>query len=86
MASQAIHVFYVSDPANLQLSLVVPMKPRNFDHSPQVDDDINCNDIPPFIKGLPSIEEIDNVVNDDVSHLLRLDIEPVSVEKVKGKK
>lgn len=76
----------MSDPANPHLSLVVPTKPRNFDDSTKEDNDINWIDIPPFTKGLPSIEEIDNVVDDDVSHLLRLDIEPVRVEKVRGKK
>lgn len=75
LASQAIQVFYVSDPANPQLSLVVHTKSRNFNESSQDDDD----NIPPFTKGLPMVEEIDNF-DDDVSHLRRLDIDSIRVE------
>ena len=74
LASQAIQVFYVSDPANSQLSLVVHTKARNIDPSSQFDID----NIPSFTKGLPSVEEVDNF-EDDVSDLRRLDIDPVKI-------
>jgi hypothetical protein len=82
MASQAVQVFYTTDPANLELSLVVPMKSRIL-RDPQEDVD-DCTDIPSFTTGLPPVEEIDDF-DDDVSHLLRLDVEWTRVEKPKKK-
>ncbi|GMN67508.1 hypothetical protein TIFTF001_036571 [Ficus carica] len=43
------------------------------------------SDIPSFTKGLPLVEEIDDF-DDDVSHLLRPDIEWTRVEEAKKKK
>ena len=67
MTTLASQVFYVSDPSNDELSLVVHMKSRNI--GDEEDEDI-CS-ILPLTKGLPPIdEEIDNYKDDDVSHLL----------------
>ena len=85
MASQAIQVFYTTDPSNVELSLVVPMKPKLRDGDGQVNDEEDCSDIPAFTQGLPMVEEIDEF-DDDVSHLLRQDIEWTCVEKAKRKK
>ena len=83
MASQAVQVFYTTDPDNLELSLVVSMKPRIIqDGQEDVED---CTNIPSFTKGLPPVEEIDDF-NDDVSNLLRLDDKWTRVEKPKKKK
>ena len=49
------------------------------------EDEEDYSDIPSFIKGLPPVEEIDEF-NDDVSHLLRPDIEWTRVEVAKKKK
>ena len=82
MASQAVQVFYTTDPANLELSLVLPMKSRIIrDGQEDIDD---FTDIPSFTMGLPPVEEIDNFT-DDVSHLLRLDVEWTRVENPKKK-
>ena len=84
MASQAIQVFYTTDPSNVELSLVMPMKPK-FIRDGQEDDEEDCSDIPAFTQGLPLVEEIDEF-DDDVSHLLRQDIEWTCVKKAKRKK
>jgi len=76
LASQATQVFYVSEPVNPDLSLVVHMKARNIDE----DEDEDMSNIPPFTYGLPLVdEEIENFDDDDVSHLLRSDINPIFV-------
>ena len=49
------------------------------------EDEEDCSDIPSFTKGLPPVEDIDDFDN-DVYHLLRLDIEWTHVEEVKKKK
>ena len=82
MASQAVQVFYTTDPDNLELSLVVPMKPKM--HGDDQEDVEDCTDIPSFTNGLPPVEEIDDL-DDDASHLLRLDVEWTRVEKTKKK-
>jgi hypothetical protein len=83
MASQASQVFYTTDPNNVELSLVVPMKPKLIRDGQEDEED--CSDIPSFTQGLPPVEEIDEF-DDDVSHLLRPDIEWTRVEKTKRKK
>lgn len=76
LASQASQVFYVSDPANPELSLVVHMKARNGND----EEDEDMSSIPPFTSGLPPIDqEMDDFDDDDVSHLLRKDIDPIFV-------
>ena len=82
MASQAIQVFYTTDPSNVELSLVVPMKPKLI-HGQEDEED--CSDIPSFTLGLPPVEDIDEF-DDDVSHLVRPDIEWTRVEEAKRKK
>ena len=84
MASQAVQVFYTTDPDNLQLSLVVPMKPKLI-RDGQEDVNQDCTDIPSITKGLPPMEEIDDL-DDDSSHVLRLDVEWTRVENSKKKK
>ncbi|GMN64815.1 hypothetical protein TIFTF001_033896 [Ficus carica] len=49
------------------------------------EDEEDCSDIPSFTKGLPPVEEIDEF-DDDVSHLLRPDIEWTCVEEAKKKR
>ena len=50
MASQVAQVCYITDPDNLKLSLVVPMKPKIIrDGQEDVED---CIDIPSFTNGL----------------------------------
>ena len=83
MASQAIQVFYTMDPNNLELSLVVTMKQKMIRDGQEDEED--CSDIPSFTKGLPSVEDIDEF-DDDVSHLLRPDIEWTHVEEAKKKR
>ena len=52
------------------------MKARNIDE----DEDEDMSNIPPFTSGLPLVdEEIENFDDDDVSHLLRSDINPIFV-------
>ena len=80
MASQAVQVFYTTDPDNLELSLVVPMKPKSIREGQEDVDE--CTDIPPITNGLPSVDEIDDL-DDDSSHLLRLDVEWTRVKKSK---
>ena len=80
MMPQAVQVFCITDPENLELSLVVLMKPRIIrDGQKDVED---CTNILSFTKGLPPVEEIDDF-DDDVSHLLRLDVEWTHVEEPK---
>ena len=50
MALQVVQVFYTTDPDNLELSLVVPIKPRII-HDDQEDVE-DCPDILSFTKGL----------------------------------
>ncbi|GMN31002.1 hypothetical protein TIFTF001_041528 [Ficus carica] len=83
MALQAIQVFYTTDPNNLELSLVLPIKQKMI-HDGQEDKE-DCSDIPSFTKGLPPVEEIDEF-DDDISHLLRPDIEWTRVEEAKKNK
>ena len=83
MASQAIQVFYTTDPADMELSLVVPINPRIVIDGDEVDED--CTDIPSFTKGLPLVDEIDNF-EDDVSHLLREDVEWICIDEPMKKK
>ena len=71
------------DPDNLELSLVAPMKPSII-HDGQEDVE-DCTDIPSFTNGLLLVEEIDDL-DDDSSHLLRLDVEWTRVEKSKTNK
>ena len=72
MALQAVQVFCTTDPDNFELSLVVPMKSKIIrDGQVDVEDYI---DIPSFTKGLPPVEYIDDF-DDDVLHLLRLNVE-----------
>ena len=84
MASQANPVFYTPDPSNEELSLVVPMKAKMFRDGHE-DDEEDCSGIPAFTQGLPPVEVIDDF-DDDVSHLLRPDIEWTRVEQAKRKK
>ena len=84
MASQANQVFYTTDPNNVELSLVVPMKPKLI-RDGQEDDEEDYSDIPSFTQGLPPVEEIDEF-DDDISHLLQPDIEWTRVEEAKRKK
>ncbi|GMN43661.1 hypothetical protein TIFTF001_012863 [Ficus carica] len=59
------------------------MKPRIIlDGQEDIED---CTDIPSITMGLPPMEEIDDF-DDDVSHLLRLDVEWTRVEKPNKKK
>ena len=83
MASQAIQVSYATDPQDMELSLVVPTKPRIVIDGEEVDED--CADIPSFTKGLSLVNEIDNF-EDDVSHLLREDVEWICIDEPMKKK
>ena len=83
MASQAIQVFYTIDPQDMDLSLVVLTKPRIVTDGEEVDED--CADIPSFTMRLPLVDEIDNL-EDDVSYLLREDVEWIRIDEPMKKK
>ncbi|GMN74070.1 hypothetical protein TIFTF001_054380 [Ficus carica] len=58
------------------------MKPKLYRDGQEDEED--CSDIPSFTQGMPPVEEIDEF-DDDVSHLVRPDIEWTRVEAAKRK-